>query len=93
MVPGGSVAVLVPKSLREPITELLTELGDTCSVLTAFEAKGLEFDTVILLEPAQIVAESPRGVNDLYVAMTRPTQRLTILHSAPLPAGLSSISG
>jgi DNA helicase IV len=51
------------------------------------ESKGLEFDSIVLVEPADVVAESPRGANDLYVAMTRPTQRLTVLHARELPAG------
>jgi DNA helicase IV len=37
------------------------------------------------VEPAELVAESPRGLNDLYVAMTRATQRLTVVHGEPLP--------
>ena len=63
-------------------------LGSPVSVLTVAGAKGLEFDTVVLLEPAAIIAESPRGINDLYVALTRPTQRLHVVHSAALPAGM-----
>ncbi|MDI5941482.1 ATP-binding domain-containing protein, partial [Micromonospora sp. DH15] len=42
-------------------------------------AKGLEFDTVLVVDPDGIVAESPRGHSDLYVALTRATQRLGIL--------------
>jgi DNA helicase IV len=62
------------------------------AVLTVAEAKGLEFDTVVLLEPAEILAESPRGANDLYVALTRPTQRLRVLHSYGLPAGMERLT-
>ncbi len=61
------------------------------SVLSVAEVKGLEFDAVVLIEPADIVAASPRGTNDLYVALTRPTQRLRVLHSDPLPAGLEAL--
>jgi DNA helicase IV len=61
-------------------------------VLGVAEVKGLEFDTVVLVEPAEILAGSPRGVNDLYVALTRPTQRLHVLASAPLPPGLESLA-
>ena len=53
------------------------------TVLTAAAAKGLEVDTVVLVEPAAILDESPLGAHDLYVAMTRCTQRLRVLHSAP----------
>ncbi len=59
-------------------------------MLAPGEAKGLEFDDVILLEPAAIKAESTHGVRDLYVAMSRPTQRLTVLHSEALPAGMDA---
>jgi DNA helicase IV len=45
----------------------------------------LEFDAVVLVDPAAIVAESPRGLNDLYVALTRTTHRLTIVHLDDLP--------
>ncbi|MCA5893168.1 AAA family ATPase [Isoptericola sp. NEAU-Y5] len=57
-------------------------------VLDPREAKGLEFDAVVLVEPAA-VAEGDGGASDLYVAMTRPTQRLVVLHSRDLPAGLA----
>ncbi|MEY9851742.1 DNA helicase IV [Leifsonia sp. EB41] len=49
------------------------------SVLTGYEAKGLEFDAVVLADPAALAAESVRGAASLYVAMTRPTQRLTLV--------------
>jgi DNA helicase IV len=52
-------------------------------------AKGLEFDQVIVCEPAQIADAEARGLNRLYVALTRAVSRLTVLHAAPLPAGLS----
>ncbi|MBO3084342.1 AAA family ATPase [Cellulomonas sp. zg-ZUI188] len=53
-------------------------------VLTPREAKGLEFDVVVLVEPAEILEASP---GDLYVAMTRPTRALHVLHDRPLPRG------
>jgi DNA helicase IV len=51
-------------------------------------AKGLEFDTVVLVEPAGIVAAEPRGLHRLYVALTRAVSALHVLHAAPLPAAL-----
>ncbi|MFF1634536.1 HelD family protein [Leifsonia sp. NPDC058248] len=54
-------------------------LSRPIAVLTGFEAKGLEFDAVVLADPDALVAESPRGAASLYVAMTRPTQRLTLV--------------
>lgn len=58
------------------------------TVLNAHESKGLEFDDVLLIEPADIMAE-PAGRASLYVGMTRPTQRLTVIHSRPLPEGFN----
>ena len=46
----------------------------------------------VLVEPGDILRGSARGANDLYVALTRPTQRLRVLHSDPLPAGLTDLA-
>jgi DNA helicase IV len=54
-------------------------------VLGAEAAKGLEFDNVIVVEPAQLAAESPQSLRALFVALTRPTRRLTLVHAEPLP--------
>jgi len=54
--------------------------------------KGLEFDGVVVVEPARIVAESPQGLRALYVALTRATQRLTVVHADPLPVGLGGVA-
>jgi superfamily I DNA/RNA helicase len=51
-------------------------------------AKGLEFDHVIVVEPARIAAAEARGPQRLYVALTRAVSRLTVLHAEPLPAPL-----
>jgi hypothetical protein len=55
-------------------------------LLDARDAKGLEFDVVVLVEPSAMVAESPRGMSDLYVALTRATQHLVIVYSSDLPS-------
>jgi DNA helicase IV len=47
---------------------------------------------VIVVEPADIIAESPRGLSDLYVAVTRATRRLGVLHSADLPKVLNALT-
>ncbi|MER7544958.1 HelD family protein [Actinomadura sp.] len=60
-------------------------------VLTAEEAKGLEFDSVIVVDPSGILNESPKGGQDLYVALTRPTRRLTIVHANDLPPLLAPL--
>jgi DNA helicase IV len=54
-------------------------------VLTPVQAKGLEFDVVVLVEPAEVLAGS---AGDLYVAMTRPTVALHVVHALDLPVGL-----
>jgi len=46
---------------------------------------------VVLVDPAAIVTESPRGLNDLYVALTRTTQRLCIVHPGDLPEVLAKL--
>jgi DNA helicase IV len=63
--------------------------GDRLVLVPVTLAKGLEFDHVIVVEPARIVAAAPRGLNRLYVALTRAVSRLTVLHSEPLPAALA----
>ena len=55
---------------------------------TAKLAKGLEFDVVMVLEPQEIVEEAEGTVGDLYVAMTRATQRLQVIASGNIPAGM-----
>ncbi|MFV9636371.1 RNA polymerase recycling motor ATPase HelR [Mycobacterium neumannii] len=56
--------------------------------LSPSEIKGLEFDAVLVVEPGRILADGPRGAADLYVALTRATQRLGVLHTEPLPPTL-----
>ena len=59
----------------------------------ASETKGLEFDAVLVVEPDRILADGPRGAAELYVALTRATQRLGVLHQNPLPEALIGLSG
>ncbi|MEU3012327.1 RNA polymerase recycling motor ATPase HelR [Nocardia asteroides] len=56
----------------------------------AAETKGLEYDAVLVVDPARILADGPRGAAELYVALTRATQRLGVLHEGPLPPALSA---
>ncbi|WP_434441991.1 RNA polymerase recycling motor ATPase HelR [Lentzea sp. E54] len=58
----------------------------------AAETKGLEYDSVLVVEPERILADGPRGAAELYVALTRATQRLGVLHHEPLPAALSGLA-
>lgn len=82
IVPAGRVAELAPVAREaEPGVALGDdpELRSRVVMLTVAQAKGLEFDSVLVVDPERIVAESPRGRNDLYVALTRATQRLGVL--------------
>ncbi len=97
-----SVAVLVPDAMVEEISVALSDAGvahsrattsgldDQVTVVPISVAKGLEIDGVIVVEPARIVASEIQGKRALYVALTRPTQRLTIVHSEPLPKALAA---
>lgn len=58
------------------------------TVLPASLAKGLEYDHVIVLEPAAIVDAEPRGLHRLYVVLTRAVSRLDVLHARPLPEAM-----
>ncbi|WP_425548666.1 HelD family protein [Amycolatopsis ultiminotia] len=85
-VDGGTVAVLVPGPRHEHLRTLLGE-DERLSVLSVDRAKGLEFDAVLLVAPDEIVAGSERGLNDLYVALTRATKRLGVVRTGePVPA-------
>jgi DNA helicase IV len=89
----GLIAVIAPASLRRAEEAAPASLFDESRIplLTPREAKGLEFDHVVVVEPAQIVEEGgERGLRELYVALTRPTQSLVVVHSRPLPEPLSA---
>jgi DNA helicase IV len=58
------------------------------SVVPASLAKGLEYDQVVVVEPAAIVEAEPRGLRRLYVCLTRAVSRLVVVHERPLPAEL-----
>ncbi len=59
--------------------------------ITPSATKGLEYDAVLVVLPERILAEGPRGEAELYVALTRATQRLGVLHTAPLPRVLRGL--
>jgi DNA helicase IV len=61
-------------------------------VLLPEQAKGLEFDSVLLVDPQAVLDEGVRGVSDLYVALTRATQRLGVLSPGPMPAALHRLT-
>lgn len=97
---GGLIGVIVADSrYREVASAISTAHRDNTGtsksalehqilVLTPWEAKGLEFDVVIIVEPMDLIEAANGSVGDLYVSMTRPTQRLHLIAGTDLPAGL-----
>jgi DNA helicase IV len=100
VVNGGLVAVIVAEDRVQEVGTALAQalpgkvgagvrrLDRQVVVLSAWDAKGLEFDSVVVVEPQALVEETGGGVGNLYVAMTRPTQRLRVVAARRLPAGL-----
>jgi hypothetical protein len=99
-VDGGLLAVIAAEhrvaEVRAAVAQQYGErvgsgaggMGQDISVLGPKEAKGLEFDGVVLLEPGELLAGLGGKVGDLYVAMTRPTQRLRLIAAGDIPAGI-----
>ena len=96
----GSVGVIVPEPLRHAVEGGARAgriefdgadwgRGRKITVMSAREAKGLEFDHVLLVEPADLAAEGLRGRRELYVALTRATKTLTVVHARDLPRELT----
>jgi DNA helicase IV len=94
----GSIGIVVADSLVSTVDKALAEMPHDLSdadaeesaesritVVPASIVKGLEFDHVVLVEPARI-ADGPRGLQRLYVALTRAVSRLAVVHAEPLPA-------
>ena len=83
----GTVGVICPPSSKDQLAAQLEQArlpgAERVVVITAQQAKGLEYDAVLVITPDDIVTESPGGVRALYVALTRPTQRLVTLDAAP----------
>jgi DNA helicase IV len=99
----GSIGVIVPDSRADGTLRELRAAGldaqaldddadPRVTVVPASSAKGLEFDSVVLVEPAAIVAAEPTrvdGLRRLYVVLTRAVSRLRVVHDEPLPTELS----
>jgi DNA helicase IV len=104
-VAPGRVAVLAPETLLPALSDALAASGmgtadardqhfgglsEPLVLLAADAANGLEFDSVVVVEPGLIAGETARGLRTLYMALTRPTQRLCVVHLAPAPAALEA---
>ena len=97
VVGSGNVALITPTSLVTPVTEALEAAGvahgaadrhgldQQVTVVPVGLVKGLELDATIVVEPAAILREEAQGLRALYVALTRATKRLTLVHAEPLP--------
>ncbi len=103
-VGDGNVAVVTPDSMVDQIVQALSDAGiahsratrtgleGAVSVVPVSVVKGLELDGVVVMEPAAIVEGEIQGLRSLYVALTRATKRLTIVHARALPPVLDSPS-
>jgi DNA helicase IV len=97
----GTVAIIAPPSLHPDLVAALADLGAVAdsvdaldapvAVLGPWDAKGLEFDHVIVVEPSALVPLDEAGLRLLYVALTRATRQLVVVHAAPLPESLAPI--
>jgi hypothetical protein len=91
----GRVAVIAPPARLAQTAAAIgvdpgPDLDAPVTVLTPEVAKGLEFDSVVVIDPAGIEQASPRGRADLYVALTRTTRRLGLVTGGDVPRGLAA---
>jgi DNA helicase IV len=102
LIGAGRLAVIVPPDRLDELTRAVgvavpdvvledPSLDRPVVVLSVKQVRGLEFDSVLVADPAGIVAGSSSGLNDLYVAITRATQRLGVVHEGALPAVLTRL--
>jgi DNA helicase IV len=104
LIEEGRLGILAPERLAESLGADLVaavpgaavgeqpDLLNHVALMTVRQAKGLEFDSVLVVAPDEIIAESPRGLSDLYVAVTRATRRLGVLHTTDLPKVLAALA-
>ncbi|MEO5973914.1 MAG: ATP-binding domain-containing protein [Ilumatobacteraceae bacterium] len=97
----GNVAVVCPDSMADAVSGALsiaqvshgrannTALDSRLTVVPVSLVKGLELDGVVVVEPSAIVDAQENGLRALYVALTRATQRLTVVHSQTLPQAMT----
>ena len=90
----GTVGVIRPPGLAGDVDDAIAGLASDrrarVTLLDPPDAKGLEFDAVVVVEPAAIAGGSRRGLRLLYVALTRAVQELVVVHAEPLPPGLAA---
>jgi len=99
---GALVGLVVPERDLVSMTSIVDHEADVglldrdgiskpITLVVASSVKGLEFDAVVVVEPAEIAGTDVRGLRLLYVAMTRPIRHLSIVHSEPLPSPLEEM--
>ncbi len=89
-LPSAIQQFVAAEAAREGTSVVIGPPG-TPGTVSAALTKGLEFDAVLVVEPDRILADGPRGAAELYVALTRATQRLGVLHLGDLPPSLSGL--
>ncbi|MEM6108036.1 RNA polymerase recycling motor ATPase HelR [Mycobacterium sp. 050272] len=90
-LPGAIEEFVRDEASREGTSVVIGPPGVPGTVPVS-QTKGLEFDAVLVVDPQRILADGPRGASELYVALTRATQRLGVLHREPLPQALSGLA-
>lgn len=89
----SAIADFVHEEESRDGTHIAIGPSDVPGAVLPTDTKGLEFDAVLVVHPERILAEGSRGAADLYVALTRATQRLGVLHRDPLPPALAGLGG
>jgi DNA helicase IV len=89
---SGAIEEFVSDEATREGTSVVIGPPGVPGTVPASQTKGLEFDAVLVVEPERIIASGPRGTAELYVALTRATQRLGILHVGPLPGALTGLA-
>lgn len=87
----AAVAEFVRDEAGRPGTSVVIGPPGVRGAVPASQTKGLEFDAVLVVEPGRILGDGTAGAADLYVALTRATQRLGVLHEGPLPPALAGL--
>ncbi|AKS35175.1 RNA polymerase recycling motor ATPase HelR [Mycolicibacterium goodii] len=87
-----AIAEFVDEEAGREGTSVVIGPPDVPGAVPPSETKGLEFDAVLVVEPERILADGPRGAAELYVALTRATQRLGVLHRDALPPALAGLT-
>jgi DNA helicase IV len=75
----GSIAVIAPARWLGSLRSLTHDSSGRVNVVDPMSTKGLEYDATVIVDPAEITAESPGGIRVLYVALTRAAHRMTVL--------------